>query len=117
MGNLMHNLPDAADAEQFATLVNLEGVRVEQIVSKGQVTPQNTWYDQAWHELVVLMSGEALVELEGESSPRRLGVGDWLLLPAHCRHRVVWTLPDRPTVWLAMHWPGYTHHNEEHKTW
>ncbi len=104
-GSLKHNLPDAADTEHFVSLVNLDGVRVEQIVSQGQATPQDTWYDQAWHELVVVVSGEALVQLEDELSPRRLSVGDWLLLPAHCRHRVVWTPPDQATVWLALHWP------------
>lgn len=31
--------------------------------------------------------------------------GDWAVLPAHCRHRVAWTAPDRETVWLAVHLP------------
>jgi len=29
--------------------------------------------------------------------------GDHVFLPAHKRHRVTWTDPDRPTVWLAVH--------------
>ena len=29
--------------------------------------------------------------------------GDYLHLPAHKRHRVEWTAPDEPTVWLAIH--------------
>jgi len=28
--------------------------------------------------------------------------GDWLHIPAHKRHRVVWTSPEEKTVWLAM---------------
>jgi len=32
-----------------------------------------------------------------------LGAGDWLHLPAHCRHRVVWTDAAQPTIWLAVH--------------
>jgi cupin 2 domain-containing protein len=22
----------------------------------------------------------------------------------HCRHRVEWTAPDEPTIWLALHY-------------
>jgi cupin 2 domain-containing protein len=29
--------------------------------------------------------------------------GDYVNLPAHCRHRVEWTDPERETVWLALH--------------
>ena len=38
-----------------------------------------------------------------EDEPRHLGPGDWVDIPAHCRHRVEWTDPDQPTVWLAVH--------------
>jgi len=30
-------------------------------------------------------------------------VGDYLLIPAHKRHRVEWTKPDIETLWLAIH--------------
>jgi cupin 2 domain-containing protein len=30
--------------------------------------------------------------------------GDHLIIPAHRRHRVEWTHPDQPTVWLALHY-------------
>jgi cupin 2 domain-containing protein len=35
-----------------------------------------------------------------------LAPGDYIYLPAHCRHRIVWTSPDKPTVWLAVHLGG-----------
>ena len=34
---------------------------------------------------------------------RELGEGDYLFLPAHCRHRVAWTRSEPPTVWLAIY--------------
>jgi len=40
---------------------------------------------------------------EGEAAPRPLVPGDHVLIPAHARHRVTWTDPDEPTVWLALH--------------
>jgi cupin 2 domain-containing protein len=92
--------------EYFETLLQRPGVRVERIVSTGQATPDGEWYDQTWDEWVLLLAGAAALQLEGESDLRRLEPGDSLLLPAHCRHRVAWTAPDRQTVWLALHLGG-----------
>ena len=32
-----------------------------------------------------------------------LGKGDSLLIPSRCRHRVLSTAADQPTLWLALH--------------
>jgi len=104
-GDMLAMLPDASKAELFETLVARDGVRIERIISKGQATPDGEWYDQPWHEWVLLVQGEALVEFEDLQEPHRLVAGQWLMLPAHCRHRVEWTLPEQETVWLALHWP------------
>ena len=34
----------------------------------------------------------------------KLGPGDWLEIPPHCRHRVDATSETQDTVWLAVHW-------------
>ncbi|WP_226581743.1 cupin domain-containing protein [Acuticoccus sediminis] len=103
-GNLFAALPAAGAAEEeFATLLTLPGVRVERIVSRGHSTPGSEWYDQAWDEWVLVFAGEAAILIDGEAEPRRLGRGDWLFLPRHVRHRVTYTAPDTPTVWLAVH--------------
>jgi cupin 2 domain-containing protein len=49
-----------------------------------------------------LVDGAARLSIEGEREDRELGEGDWILLPAHCRHRVTWTRAEPPTVWLAV---------------
>ena len=46
--------------------------------------------------------GLMLATLLGAGSLVELREGDWVLLPAGCRHRVEWTTPDGPTVWLAL---------------
>ena len=102
-GNLLANLPDAGAGEAFATLAEGGRFRLLRVVSGGQASPPGEWYDQAEDEWVLLLEGAAGIRIEGEAAPRRLGPGDWLLLPAHCRHRVAFTAPDRPTVWLALH--------------
>lgn len=102
-GDLFADLPDAAPDEQFDSLLKRPGVRILRIVSNGQATPDGEWYDQAGDEWVVVLCGRAGVLIEGESAPCELGPGQYLFLPAHCRHRIVWTSADEPTVWLAVH--------------
>jgi cupin 2 domain-containing protein len=53
---------------------------------------------------VALLSGAAGLRFEDEAEPRVLAPGDHLLIPAHRRHRVEWTDPETPTVWLALHY-------------
>jgi cupin 2 domain-containing protein len=106
-GNLLAHLPQTPQAnERVETLLDRAGFRIERIVSTGQATPEGEWYDQAADEWVLLVSGRAGLEIEGEHTERALGPGDYLYLPARCRHRVAWTEPDQPTVWLAIHFAG-----------
>ena len=103
-GSLLDALPSKALAgEVLATLVERPGVRIERIVSTGQATPEGEWYDQAEDEWVLVLKGRARLSIAGETQERTLGEGDYLLLPAHCRHRVTWTQAQPPTVWLAVH--------------
>jgi cupin 2 domain-containing protein len=103
-GSLFEDLPERLAGENFLVLLEQQGFRLERIVSTGQATPAGEWYDQPRSEWVVLLTGSAGLLIAGEAAPRRLAPGDWLLLPAHLRHRVEWTDPDRPTVWLALHY-------------
>ncbi len=98
--NLFSQLPDARAEEQFQTLLSRSGVRVERIVSQGQASPPGFWYDQAEHEWVLLLRGQARLNIEGEL--QELRPGDSVDLPAGCRHRVEWTTAEEPTIWLAV---------------
>ncbi len=88
--------------EVVDTLLQGRGLRVERIISFGQASPEGFWYDQAQAEWVLVLAGQARLQIEGEAAERSLGPGDALLLPRRCRHRVTWTAPDEPTVWLAI---------------
>jgi cupin 2 domain-containing protein len=46
-GNLFTGVPRVAAAELVEALVERSGVRVERVVSTGQATPEDHWYDQA----------------------------------------------------------------------
>lgn len=99
--NLFDDLPAILPEEITQTLLVAEGLRIERIVSTGQASPEGFWYDQDEHEWVVLLSGSAGLEIQGEGVCS-LNPGDFMLLPAHQKHRVAWTDADRPTVWLAV---------------
>lgn len=98
-GNLFQQLPAAAVDEHVTTLLRRSDVRIEHIVSHGQASPEGFWYEQAEDEWVFLLRGDALL---GFADGRRVSLaeGDWLLIPAGCRHRVEAT--SRPAVWLAI---------------
>ena len=104
-GNLRASLAEAADTgETFEELLVRSGFRVERIVSTGQASPPGFWYDQEVAEWVLLLSGAAQIRFEDEAAPRTLAPGDWLDIAAHRRHRVDWTDPAQPSVWLAIHY-------------
>ncbi len=102
-GNLFASLPQRLAAEQTTTLLANENLRIERIVSIGQASPRGFWYDQDQAEWVLVLAGAAGVEFEGEAEPCILRAGDYVLIPAHRRHRVAWTDPEHATVWLAVH--------------
>lgn len=87
-------------------MLSRPGVRIERIVSTGQSSPPGFWYNQDEGEWVMVLQGEAHLHLAGEATPRILRAGDYLDLPPHCRHRVAWTTPEAPTVWLAVFYPA-----------
>jgi cupin 2 domain-containing protein len=102
-GSLMSGLPSRPLAEESVdTLCERADLRIERIVSTGQVTPDGHWYDQDHDEWVLVLKGSARLRIEGEAEDRELEEGDYIFLPAHCRHRVAWTRSRPPTVWLAI---------------
>ncbi len=102
MKNLFSNIPADLPDEVTETLLESESVRVERIVSHGHASPQDFWYDQDEHEWVDLLSGAATLRFEDETVEMKHG--DYMNIPAHMRHRVEWTTPDEPTIWLTIHY-------------
>lgn len=103
-GNLFRDMPQAGlDDESFKDLLAQPGVRIERIVSHGHASAPGFWYDQDWHEWVIVLAGGAKLRFEDEADARLLEAGEYIFIPAHRRHRVDWTRGEGPTVWLAVH--------------
>jgi cupin 2 domain-containing protein len=101
MKNLFDGIPESSPEELFTELLKVEGVRVERIVSFGQCSPENFWYEQGGGEWVLLLEGSATLGFV-DGSLVDLVAGDHYNIPAGKKHRVEKTDADSRTVWLAV---------------
>ncbi len=100
--NLFADIPRDLPEELVETLLQADHLRVERIVSHGHASPEGFWYEQEQHEWVVVLRGAA--RLRFEDGALEMQPGDCENIPAYRRHRVEWTTPQEPTVWLAVHY-------------
>lgn len=103
--NIFDGLQDLTSLgpEKIDLLLSSGKVRIERIVSKGHCSPENGWYDQDEHEWVIVLNGAGVL-LYDDGREHRLNNGDFLLIPKHQKHRVIWTEPQESTIWLAVFW-------------
>lgn len=99
--NLFFIAEPAAEGEQVESLYQNGNVRIERIVSGGQVSPDGFWYEQDEDEWVLVVQGEGRIQYEsGEEIV--LCPGEHLLLPAGKRHRVSYTSKNPCCIWLCV---------------
>lgn len=101
--NIFRDIPAPLKEEFFETLQSSDNIKIERIVSYGHVTQEGEWYDQTQNEWVILLSGEAILSFL-DSDDVRLKAGEYINIPAHKKHRVSWTMPEKESVWLAIHY-------------
>lgn len=99
--NIFASLPQNLGTEVFEDIAHSQSVRIERILSKGHSSPETGWYDQDEHEWVMVLEGGASLEFE-DGTRCDLSAGDYVNIPAHTKHKVAWTDPDKVTVWLAV---------------
>ena len=98
--NIFDELPQQLPKEVVQTLIQAADVRIERIILHGHASPSGFWYDQPHTEWVIVLKGVArlqFVDRMVEMKP-----GDFIHIPAFMKHRVDWTTPDEPTVWLGV---------------
>ena len=100
--NLFADLPQHLPNELVTTLLDATNVRIERIVSHGHASPDGFWYDQDQHEWVMVLKGAARLRFEDDEQPVEMKPGDFVNIPAHKKHRIEWTTPDEPTIWLVV---------------
>ncbi|WHI51735.1 cupin domain-containing protein [Microbulbifer sp. MLAF003] len=101
MKNIFAHLPADTSVEHFTDIVKSGDMRIERIVSYGQSSPEQGWYNQEQNEWVIVLSGYGLIEFNcGEKV--RLEAGDFVEITAGRKHRVLETSSEEATVWLAV---------------
>ena len=100
-GNIFSEMPTSFQDEHFQEILTTESIRIERIVSRGHTSPDNGWYDQAEHEWVIVLKGAGIISFE-DGKEIELKPGDYLNIPAHAKHKVIWTDQENETVWLAI---------------
>jgi cupin 2 domain-containing protein len=98
--NIFAELPSQLPKELVQILLAEPHVRIERIISHGHSSPSDFWYDQVDHEWVIVLQGAARLQFEDRMI--EMTVGDFVNIPAHQKHRVDWTTPNEPTVWLGV---------------
>ena len=106
MKNLFASLPADLENEHFDELLQTKNIRIERIVSKGHISPETGWYDQEEHEWVLVLEGAGTLLFAEDNRQVTLRKGDYLYIPAHTKHKVIWMEPEALTVWLAVHYDG-----------
>ena len=101
--NIFKNIPTFLPGEFFELIVESDNLKVERIISDGHNSPSDFWYDQDKNELVIILKGSAILEFENDDKVE-LNEGDYLIIPAHKRHRVESTDKSQKTIWLAVHY-------------
>ena len=102
--NIFENIIVDKTSEEFIDLISTKNVRIERIVSNGQTSQEDFWYDQDENEFVIVLDGSAILEIEEEGKIKtvELNKNDYINIKAHTKHRVSYTDTSKPTVWLAV---------------
>lgn len=100
----MNNILDidrylSLNKEIINNIIDVNTVRIEQIISTGQNSDSDFWYDQDEAEWVVVLQGFGIIEYK-DNSTIILHAGDSLFIPPHIIHRIKETA--NPTIWLAV---------------
>lgn len=100
MNNIFDKIGEAGEEEQFELLQKGAHYRIERIMSAGHSSPESFFYDQENDEWIMLVQGEATLEVEGKLTV--LKAGDYMFLPKNCKHRIEKTSIDPACIWLCI---------------
>lgn len=99
--NIFNNIPQNLPAELIEIVTQSDRIRIERIISDGHISPPDFWYEQDQNEFVIVLRGNAVLEFENGKT-FELNEGDFIIINAHEKHRVVKTDTRDKTIWLAI---------------
>lgn len=109
-GNIHDLIPDTLPEEITNILYLANNIRIERIISSGQYSPEDFWYDQEENEWVMLLEGSATIAFD-DATEINLQKGDYMLVPRHKKHRVAFTSQNPKCIWLAIFFTDEINHS------
>ncbi len=100
--NLFNSISIKSSKEQFTDLLKGSRFKITKIVSNGFKSPENNWMSEPSDEWVILLKGRAKLEIEG-GNIISLIAGDYILIPANTKHKLLYTSKKPFCYWLAIH--------------
>lgn len=99
--NIFSNIPRDIPKELFQTILESKDIKIERIISRGHATKKGRWYNQDKNEFVIILKGDAVIEYK-DGKKIEMNFGDYIIIPAHTKHRVDKTSDEEETIWLAV---------------
>ncbi len=94
----IEKLPGIEEEEIVDILKENEDVKIERIISTGQVSD---WMVQEKREYVLLIQGNAVIEFNDKTVEMKSG--DTIFIEKRERHRVVYTSENPCCIWFCVH--------------
>ena len=94
----IEKLPEIEEKEIVDILKENEDVKIERIISTGQVSD---WMVQEKREYVLLIQGNAVIEFNDKTVEMKSG--DTLFIEKLERHRVSYTSENPCCIWFCIH--------------
>lgn len=94
----IEKLPEIEEEEIVDILKENEDVKIERIISTGQVSD---WMVQEKREYVLLIQGNAVIEFNDKTVEMKSG--DTLFIEKRERHRVAYTGENPYCIWFCVH--------------
>lgn len=101
MPNIYADIPSSLPNEMFNALISNENIRIERILPHGHSSPEEGWYNQDENEWVMVIEGQGVIEFE-DGRVVTLSKGDYINIAAREKHKVIGTVENVVTIWLAV---------------
>lgn len=99
MINLFDDTLKENNIELSQIIFENEKIMVEKIISQGEISKTDEWFDQSQDEFVILVDGYAEITYSNLTTTK-LSKGDNLFIPKNVKHRVSYTSEN--CVWVCI---------------
>lgn len=106
-----NNLFNTQNAELATTVTESRKIKVERVVTHGQVSPAGAFCPQEGNDYLLLLKGGLVLEYQATQAKVTLKPGDHIVTKPQDSNRVDWVAPNQETLWLKISFQGLLRKN------